>query len=53
MVSGSFHNQIDIRKVMMCVAHGSNTFDKTPLLSTGAVLELGIDHKESLRELMG
>jgi glycosyltransferase involved in cell wall biosynthesis len=53
MVAGSFYNEIDIRRVMMCVAHGSNTFDKAPLLCGGASIELGDDKKEYMREILG
>lgn len=52
MVTGSFHNEIDIRKVMICVAHDSNTFDKTSLLCNGAVIDLDEGQKTALRELV-
>ena len=52
MVTGSFYNEIDIRKVMICVAHESNTFDKTALLRSGMRLELKNEGKESLREVL-
>ena len=53
MVKGAFHNEVDIRRVMMCVAHDSNTFDKTSLLCNGGVITLDGKNKDSLRELLG
>lgn len=46
---GSSYNDIDIRKIMMCVAHDSNTFNKTPILSNGTPLAIGEDKKQPLR----
>ena len=53
MVSGEFYRDIDIRRVMICVAHGSNTFDKGTLLRDGVVVPLSDDNKEYMREIMG
>ncbi len=52
MDDGSSYNDIDIRKVMLCVAHDSNTSDKSPLLSHGAPLVLGEGQKQALRKAM-
>ena len=37
MVTGSFFNELDIRRVMVCVAHTNNTYDKTKLLDSTEV----------------
>lgn len=52
MDDGSSHNDIDIRKVMLCVAHDSNTFDKTPILCNGTPLDIGESKKQALRVIM-
>ena len=52
MGDGSSHNTIDIRKVMICVAHDSNTFNKNDILVKGTVLELGDDKKKQLGEIL-
>lgn len=52
MDDGSSYNEIDIRKVMLCVAHDSNTFDKTPILLNGIPLEIGEGQKEALRDIV-
>lgn len=38
MVAGSFFNEMDITKVMVCMAHNSNTYDKTKLLESAEVV---------------
>lgn len=53
MVAGSFHKEIDIRRVMICVAHDSNTFDKTSLLRDGSPIEISREKKCCLREILG
>lgn len=37
MIAGSFFNELDIRKVMICFSHSSNTYDKAPLLRAPTV----------------
>lgn len=49
---GSSYNDIDIRKIMLCVAHDSNTFDKTPILYTGIRLEIDEGKKQPLRDIL-
>jgi len=53
MVSGEFYRDVDIRRVMICVAHDSNTFDKESLLRDGIVVPLSEDKKKNMREIMG
>lgn len=38
MVSGSYFNELDITRVMVCMAHTSNTYDKTKLLESTEVV---------------
>ena len=38
MVSGSYFNEMDITRVMVCMAHDSNTYDKTNLLESNEVV---------------
>lgn len=52
MVNGNFFNEIDIRKVMICVAHSENTYDKTGILSTGVEIQLEDQKKNNLREIL-
>lgn len=55
MVAGSFFNALDITKIMICVAHTCNTYDKTRLLSDenskGVVISR--EKRESLLNLIG
>ena len=37
MVKGKFYNELDIRKVMICFAHGANTYSKDSLLDATEV----------------
>ena len=52
MVSGSFNNNLDIRNVMICLAHDNNTFDKTSLLENSTKVEIGSKKKEYLKEII-
>ena len=45
MVDGKYLNELDIRRVMICLAHGSNTFDKKQFLESTEV-ELS-DHQRN------
>lgn len=38
MVAGSYFNELDITRVMVCMAHTSNTYDKTKLLESTEVV---------------
>lgn len=38
MVAGSYFNELDITRVMVCMAHTSNTYDKTKLLESTEVI---------------
>lgn len=38
MVTGSFFNELDITRIMVCIAHTNNTYDKTKLLESTEVL---------------
>ena len=51
MVGGSYFNQLDITRVMVCVAHNSNTYDKTRLLGSTEV-SIGDEARESLLRLI-
>ena len=48
---GSSYNLIDIRRVMICVAHDSNTFDKSRILCEGANIDMSEGQKKVLRSL--
>lgn len=37
MIAGKFYNELDIRRVMICFSHGSNTYDKIELLKAPSV----------------
>lgn len=50
MIDGKFYNEMDIRRVMICFAHGSNTYDKSPLLNCPAVV-IPEDLRRQLLEL--
>jgi len=50
MVNGKFYNEMDIRRVMICFAHGNNTYDKTALLKCPAV-DIPEDLRRQLLEL--
>lgn len=53
MVKGSFYNEMDIRKVMICVAHDSNTFEKSSLLYSGSVIDIDAKKRKALGILLG
>lgn len=38
MATGSFFNEMDITRVMVCISHTSNTYDKTNLLGSTEVV---------------
>ena len=38
MVTGSYFNEMDISRVMVCMAHTNNTYDKTKLLESTEVV---------------
>lgn len=52
MVNGRYFNQMDIKKIMMCVSHGTNTYDKIDLLKKGAIVSLSESSKDSMRKLV-
>ena len=43
---------MDIRKVMLCVSHENNTYDKTELLKHGAIVILSQESKDSMKKIM-
>ena len=47
MVQKDFDNELDIRKVMVCVVHGQNTYDKQQFIDFPEVL-LSTDQRNSL-----
>lgn len=38
MIAGKSYNELDIKKVMICFSHGSNTYDKSELLKAPSVV---------------
>jgi len=50
MIAGSYFNKLDIRKVMVCFSHDSNTYDKTPLLRAPTV-DIPDDLRQTLMAL--
>jgi len=50
MCAGSYWNQLDIRKAMICVAHGSNTFSKDQLLQDSNQVVLPDALKAALKQ---
>lgn len=52
MVNGRYFNQMDIRKIMMCVSHENNTYDKTEHLKNGATIMLSQTSKDSMKKVM-
>lgn len=37
MIDGTYYNELDIRKVMICFSHGNNTYDKSKLQQAPSV----------------
>jgi glycosyltransferase involved in cell wall biosynthesis len=52
MVKGRCFNKMDIRKVMLCVSHENNTYDKTELLKHGAIVILSQAAKDGMKKIM-
>jgi len=51
MVNGKYNNELDIKKVMICIAHGDNTYNKSRFLENPEV-ELPESAKKSLINLI-
>lgn len=52
MVNGRYHNEMDIRKIMVCISHGSNTFSKNLILESGAIVQMNDKMKSHLENIM-
>ena len=50
LLNGSCFNEMDIKKVMICVAHDDNTFDKSNFLKLPSV-DLRIEERQRLMEI--
>lgn len=51
MVAGSYFNEMDIKRIMVCVAHTENTYDKTRLLCSSEV-KISEETRKSLLEVL-
>ena len=51
MVNGNYFNELDIRKIMICIAHGDNTYDKSRFLGN-PVVDLSDDAKNNITNLI-
>lgn len=51
LVEGSYNNEMDVRKLMVCLSHESNTFDKSRLLLKCPPVLLREKHREGLMRI--
>ena len=52
LVKGKFFNEMDIRKVMICVAHSGNTFSKKCFLEKTSEIEITEEQKNSMIKML-
>lgn len=52
MVKGNFFNEMDIRKVMICVAHSGNTFNKKCFLEKTSEVEITEEQRTSMMNML-
>ena len=51
MVNGSYFNELDIRKIMICISHGENTYDKSKFIGNPEV-ELSGEAKKNIMDMI-
>lgn len=52
LVKGKFFNEMDIKKVMICVAHSGNTFNKNCFLEKTSEIEMTEEQKSSMMNML-
>lgn len=52
LLHGMYDNELDIKKLMICVSHDNNTYSKSGILAYGKEIPIGVDQKERIRELL-